>query len=196
MVPDVLLVLQQVTSTLNELGIEYLVGGSVASSALGAYRYTNDIDIVVDLKRTSVAGLVMALSSDYYVDADMVLDAVRTGSSFSVLHLTTMMKVDVFIKANGDWEESAWRRRRLQKLEAPGYTFDVYIRTVEDMILQKLRWYRLGREVSDRQWGDVIGMLEVQSEALDYGYLEKWAQTLNVTDPLHRAYSEIGRENS
>jgi hypothetical protein len=192
MLPDVLLVIKQITQALDSNNIPYLVGGSVASSTLGKYRFTNDIDFVVDLRSESVADFVAALGGEYYVDADMIMEALKHRSSFSVLHLDTMIKVDMFIKPIGAWTDSAWSRRKVQRLENQEQSVDVYVRSAEDMILQKLNWYRLGREVSDRQWSDVIGMLEVQAASLDFDYLKKWAQDLNLTELLHRAYTDAG----
>lgn len=37
-------------------------------------------------------------------------------------------------------------------------------------------------EVSDRQWGDVRGVLRVQGEVLGGGYLERWAPQLGVAE--------------
>ena len=43
------------TGPLEETGIVYMVGGSVASMVYGEPRLTNDIDIVVDLDRRMAA---------------------------------------------------------------------------------------------------------------------------------------------
>ena len=38
----------------------------------------------------------------------------------------------------------------------------LYVYTPEDILLQKLRWYRRGHEVFDRQWRDVRGIVAVR----------------------------------
>jgi hypothetical protein len=53
-------------------------------------------------------------------------------------------------------------------------------------VLRKLAWYRLGREASDRQWGDLRGIVAVQGQALDREYLRSWAEELEVSDLLER----------
>ena len=57
----------------------------------------------------------------------------------------------------------------------------------EDTILSKLEWYRLGGEVSERQWRDVLGVLKTCAGELDLDYLHKWAKEIGVTDLLERA---------
>jgi len=64
--------------------------------------------------------------------------------------------------------------------------------TPEDVILHKLYWYRLGGEVSERQWNDVLGVLRVQGEALDLAYMQRWAGPLGVADLLDQAVGEGG----
>ena len=83
------------------------------------------------------------------------------------------------------------RRVRLQVASDPDSFLYVY--TPEDTLLQKLRWYRLGGEVSDRQWRDVLGIVAVQGRSLDDSYLRSGADLLAVTDLLDRALREARR---
>ena len=184
--------IKQISEALDSLDIPYLIGGSLASSTLGKFRYTNDVDFVVDIESDKVSGLVRALHVDYYIDEEMVCSALEHKSEFSVVQFASAMKVDMFIKQTGAWADSVWSRRRLHSFTAPDTHVQVYIPSAEDMILQKLNWYRMGREVSDRQWSDVTGMLEVQSAVLDYAYMEQWAENLDLTDLLHRACDDAG----
>jgi hypothetical protein len=62
--------------------------------------------------------------------------------------------------------------------------------TAEDIILARLEWYRLGNEISDRQWRDILGVLKVQAGRLDMDYLHQWEQELSVGDLLQRALKE------
>ena len=79
-----------VTGVLERLGVEYLVGGSLATSLHGIPRATLDVDIVADLQMTHLAPFVAALQEAFFVDADMVRDAIRRRATFNILHLTTM----------------------------------------------------------------------------------------------------------
>lgn len=62
----------------------------------------------------------------------------------------------------------------------------------EDIVLQKLIWYRLGGEISDRQWRDVLGVLKVQAGKLDLDSLLQWAETLNLTELMTKALQHAG----
>ncbi|MBI3207171.1 MAG: hypothetical protein HYZ29_36880 [Myxococcales bacterium] len=46
---------------------------------------------------------------------------------------------------------------------------------------------RLGDETSERQWSDVLGILKIQGDRLEHGYLDEWAEPLGVGDLLARA---------
>jgi hypothetical protein len=70
----------------------------------------------------------------------------------------------------------------------PGQTLHVH--PPEDILLQKLRWYRKGGETSDRQWRDILGIVRVQGEHLDRSYLTENAPALGVADLLTRALNE------
>jgi len=67
-----------------------------------------------------------------------------------------------------------------------------YIASPEGTILNKLEWYRMGGEVSDRQWNDILGVLKVQGTNLDMAYLQRWATALKVDDLLERALEDAG----
>jgi hypothetical protein len=173
----------QVTSVLDALGVVHTIGGSIASSMAGEPRSTIDVDVVADLKPEHVAGLVAALQKDFYLDETALRRAVAELSSANLIHHETSIKIDLFV-AGGTPLDRQQLARRL-RVEIGGRTFHVH--PPEDILLQKLRWYRKGGEVSDRQWRDVIGIVRVQGTRLDRAYLVKHATTLGVTDLLERA---------
>ena len=188
---NIVLVLKILSQTFDALEISYLIGGSVASAAWGEYRSTNDVDIVAAMNESHVDAFVAALENVFYVDTDRVRDALQESSSFNVIYLATMIKADIFIRKSTAWTEAEWERRRMEFIGTEERVA-VYIASAEDMILQKLQWYRFGLGMSDVQWRDIKGMLKVQQPNLDYTYLNQWAGTLHVNDLLAKAYEDSG----
>jgi hypothetical protein len=179
-----------VARALEACGVRYVLGGSLASSVSGEPRATLDIDLMVDLEGPAVAHLIAALGGDFHTDADAFGRAIANRSSVNIIHLPTATKVDLFIMGATSIESRQMDRRQLVLLtEPPGASLYVY--TPEDILLQKLRWFRLGGEVSDRQWRDVLGVMVVQGARLDVGYLHMSATEIGVVDLLERALGEV-----
>ncbi|MCS6939426.1 MAG: DUF6036 family nucleotidyltransferase [Roseiflexaceae bacterium] len=178
-----------VTKTLERLGIPYAVGGSLASSLYGVMRSTLDVDIVADIKPEQIPPLIAALSHEFYADDEMIKDAIAHRSSFNFIHYETAFKVDVFIRKLRAFDQMQLERRQPVVIAANPEE-SVYIVSAEDIILSKLEWYRLGGEVSERQWRDVLGVLKVRAGELDLNYLRRWATELNVSDLLECALKE------
>jgi hypothetical protein len=178
-----------VTQTLERLGIPYAVGGSLASSVHGVMRSTLDVDIVADMRLEHIQPLVAALSKEFYADDEMMRDAIQHHSSFNLIHYETAFKVDIFIRKLRAFDQMQLERRRTAVI-ATDPEQSVYVTSPEDVILSKLEWYRMGGEVSDRQWRDILGVLKTRAGELELDYLHKWAKELKVTDLLERALAE------
>ncbi len=182
-----------VIDALESLGAPYLIGGSLASAVHGVPRTTMDADIVAELRPEDAGPLARALGSAFYADVQAIRNAIEQQSSFNVIHLETMFKVDVFVRGSKKrpFDQVQFERRTLHVLSIePERT--AYVASAEDTILAKLEWYRLGGQVSERQWRDVQGVLKVQADRLDMAYLRRWAAQLNVADLLERALQEAG----
>ena len=107
-----------VAAVLERLGIEYVVGGSLATSLHGIPRSTLDVDIVADLRMGHLQGFVAALQTDFFVDSDMVKDAIRRRATFNILHLGTMFKVDVFVIGADELLTTELARKQRMRVQA------------------------------------------------------------------------------
>jgi hypothetical protein len=186
---DNLRVIQDVVAVLDRLQIAYVLGGSWASSILGKMRFTHDADLSVEPFPGKEADFCAGFGEDYYVSQPAVQQAIRQRQSFNVVHTLTGFKVDVFVSKGRPFDRSVLARRRLYPLGGESGAAIACV-SPEDIILLKLEWYRLGREVSEVQWNDVLGVFQVQAKQLDQGYLDHWAGELGVSDLLERARRE------
>lgn len=193
MIPDdVLTALLPIVQALEALDVPYYIGGSVASTVWSFARTTNDADIIAFLHPTHVAPFVAAVTAqDYYADEEAIHEAIRRRGSFNLFYQPTMFKVDIFVPAPRPFDESTQARARLIWADDPP-TQPLRLASPEDVVVQKLVWYRMGGEVSERQWLDVLGVLKTQAADLDQAYLEHWAARLGVADLLARALGEAG----
>jgi len=181
----------EVIHTLEKLDVPYMVGGSLASSFHGTPRSTNDADLIADLRLANVPLFAATLEAEFYLDRDRIRDAVRRRSSFNIICLETMFKVDIFVLKNDPLaREEMRRRRRVVVDEESGRA--IAVASAEDTVLQKIAWYRLGGGASQRQWDDILGVLKVQRHDLDREYLERWAVHLDVPDLLRQAFRDAG----
>lgn len=189
--PDALVATLAVTKVLEELAIPYLIAGSLASSYHGIPRSTADADLVAALRVEHAVPLVSLLAPAFYVDLDRVLGAIQRRSSFNAIHLATMVKVDFFILQDTPTDQKEMERRQPMRLTDPTEAI-LHVASAEDTIVQKLAWYRLGREVSEHQWKDVLGIIKVRRRELDLIYLRDAAAALAITDLLDRALIDGG----
>lgn len=181
----------QVITVLEELQIPYVIGGSLASTYHGVARTTLDADIVADIRFEHLPILVARLQDDFYISADALSDALEHYSSFNLIHLATLFKVDIFIPKPRAFE-AAQLAHGVQGLLDPESGRQVRIASAEDTILVKLESYRLGNALSDRQWQDIIGIMRVQGHRLDLAYMQQMAGELGVVDLLDRALDGTG----
>ena len=180
----------QVARAFESLGLRYLIGGSLASSLHGVPRSSHDADLLAEVPLARVDAFVALLDGDFYVDGAMIREAIRHRRAFNVIHFDSGFKVDVFVLTDDALLQEEMRRRELH--DAGHTDGPVYFATAEDIVLQKLAWYRATNESSERQWSDVIGVLKVQGSEIDLEYLRRWAEHAGVEALLERAVRELG----
>lgn len=188
---DILAALNPVVEAFEKLSIPYHIGGSVASSIYGMARATMDVDIVADIKKHNVPKLIKLLQDRYYIDDDIIIEAIQTTSTFNLIHFETAIKIDVFICKDEPYHREALERRVKDRLDEES-DFEYYFSAPEDIVLAKLQWFERGKRISERQWLDIIGVIKVQGENLDFPYLMEWAKKLGLFHLLKKAFNECG----
>jgi len=182
---------QLLHSVFEQLNIRYYITGGVAAIAYGEPRTTQDIDLVIEVATGSIDTLVSILEqSGFYVPLGAVED-VKTGRGqvLSVTHIEQVLRADIVINSDSPFDCSKMNRRQLIAIDLAGEAL-YWVGTPEDIILAKLLWGQ--RSSSEKQWRDVLAVLKVQQEALDYGYLSEWAEQLDLSDLLNQAMVEAG----
>jgi hypothetical protein len=176
-----------VARVLESVGLDYMVGGSIASSSYGEPRATRDIDVAVRLGEGDIPKLIAALGPEFAIDEEMLREAVSAGRSANIFYLPYFMKIDLFVRGNSEYDRAEFDRR--SNVE-PILGERVAASSPEDNLLWKLRWFRMGGEVSDQQWRDILGLLRVSGSKMDAAYLRKWAGAHGVQDLLEGAHAQ------
>ncbi|MHB1845877.1 MAG: nucleotidyl transferase AbiEii/AbiGii toxin family protein [Deltaproteobacteria bacterium] len=182
---DMIDVAVRVALAFERAGVEYALGGSIASGLQGEPRATNDIDFAVRLDEGRIEVLRVELGADFAVDVEALRDAVRRGRSYNIYFLPTVVKIDLFVRGGAPFDESELSRKVRLELR-PGEPA-ICVASTEDNLLRKLLWFRQGGEQSELQWRDVLGLVRVSGAELDRAYLEAWAARLGLADLLSRA---------
>jgi len=135
--------LRLLATALDRIGIPYLIGGSIASSARGIARATRDIDIVADIRAEHADQFAGALGREWYVEPDQIRQALRAGQAFNVIYIPKSQKVDIF-PVVGEFHGVQLQRASRVPLLFLGIQAEYPVASAEDILLAKLQWYRVG----------------------------------------------------
>lgn len=170
--------LKRLSATLEELGVDYFVTGSLASIAYGESRFTNDINVVADIPLEKAADFCARFPSpDFLCWEPSLNEAIKTRRQFNILSSSTGLKVDVMIQKRTEFDDSRMRRRR--RIKAPDGS-GAWFSSPEDIILKKLDFFRQGG--SEKHLRDIAGILKVQGEKIDQDYIDQWIEKLNLKE--------------
>ena len=178
--------LKKVIQVLENAGIEYMLTGSMASSLQGEPRATHDIDLVVNLPKSTIHSLLNAFPEpDYYLDEDSIAEAIDRGLMFNLIDAREGDKVDFWMLTDDPFDQSRFSRKYPEEVLG----IQMLVSRPEDTILAKLKWANLSGG-SEKQFVDALRIYEVQFENLDRQYLETWAAMLRVNALLDRLKNE------
>jgi hypothetical protein len=180
-------ILQRIVSRLDQAGIPHMLTGSFASSYHGLVRATQDIDLVIAPTADQLRTLVTLLpGSDYYVELDTALAALREEGQFNVVDFATGWKIDLIIRKSRPFSRAEFSRRL--QVDFQGTTLG--IATVEDLIIAKLEWAKLGE--SQRQIEDVAEIMRIRADDLDRDYIGGWVERLQLEKQWDAACGKSG----
>lgn len=163
---------------MDSMGIDYMVTGSVVSSLQGEPRSTHDIDIVINIKASSIPALEQAFPAPkYYLDSESIKAAIADRTMFNLLNTEEGDKIDFWMLTEDPFDHSRFFRKYSENLFGKA----IKISSPEDTILAKLRWAKLSGG-SEKQFLDALRVYEVQFEKLDKLYIEKWVEALGVEE--------------
>jgi hypothetical protein len=193
---DLIAAMTPAIEVLDQLAIPSYLAGSVASSLYGMQQVPQDIDLVADLHACQVESLVLLLQQKYVFEKSAIQAAVVQRTSFPLIHVDSLLKVDVILPKSCPFDERMQQLVELHSLDEAYVPFRVA--SPYEMISFKLyRYYqdeqsRTDGMVNDAEWNDIVGMLKVQGTDLNLALLERWAETLHMTDAFNRALVDAG----
>jgi hypothetical protein len=188
-IQDSITLAQNFHQLLEPVGLTYYVTGGVASSIHGEARSTRDLDLVIEVQLGQIDALVTTLQAEGFYCPEGAVEEVKQLRSriLNITHTETIANADLYIMEPSPFAQSQMARRQLLPLnDQAGF----WLVSPEDLILQKLLWSRGSK--SEKQWRDVLGILKVQAQQLDYSYLVAWAETLEILEPFNQVLLEAG----
>ncbi len=168
-------IVRDISGKFSQLGIPFMLTGSMAMNYYAQPRMTRDIDIVIEMSEADVPAVVDLFGEDYYLDADAIRNACARRSMFNIIHHESVIKVDCIVRKEGEYRVVEFGRRR----QIPIRDFVTYIVSKEDLIISKLAWARDSR--SELQLRDIKNLL---ATGYDSEYLSRWVQPLGVSSLL------------
>lgn len=165
---------------LNQLGLRYMVAGSVAAILYGEPRLTHDVDFITFLRAGDIARLRDAFPSpEFYVPPTDVIAteiARERKGHFNVIHADTGYKADFY--TTGRDEVQAWGFRGIRRMQFRGEP--IVVAPPEYVIVRKLEYFREGG--SDKHLRDIRAMLAVSGELIDHAALMEWIRRQGVLE--------------
>ena len=181
-----------VVQALEELRIPYMIVGSYGSGAWGEPRFTQDVDVVIELRYEEIEALCAKFpEADFYISSDAARQAVARGGLFNLIHSTSGNKVDFIIPRKDAWSKGQLARRRRVQIPPDLLT---YVASPEDIIISKMSWYREGG--SEKHLRDITGILKVSGAEVDMAYVKEWAEKLGLTEIWQAILRRLGLKDS
>lgn len=179
--------LRTVVDLLDQAGIPYMLTGSLASAYYAIPRATQDVDVVIEAERRGIERIVGGLlGAGYYVDRAAALEAWTSRGQFNAIDPKSGWKVDFIIRKDRSYSLAEFERRERASL----LDVEVEVASLEDVLIAKLEWSRLGDSALQRR--DVDQLLERTWSRLDIPYIETWVMELGLHSEWTAALARRG----
>jgi len=171
---------ETVIEKLENVNLSYMITGAFACNYYGQPRLTHDLDLVVVISPADILKIVTLFKEEFYVDEEIIKEALSHKTMFNLVHYTTGFKVDFWILKEGNFSKTEFQRRKKVKL----FNKEAYLATAEDTILSKLQWYKISE--SEKHFSDALKVYEIQKNILDINYIQSWAEKLSLGEIFNR----------
>lgn len=175
-----------VAAVLEQLGVSYMVVGSFSSNVYGIPRSTHDADFVVQFERVGVDSVMKALGTGYELDPQMSFETITATTRYRVRHRAAAFTIELFLLSDDPHDRERFARRRRMPVDGGGQAF---VPSAEDVVITKLRWSRQGQRQKDLD--DVLSVLAVQRDALDWDYVHRWCDAHGTRDLLDKIRASL-----
>jgi hypothetical protein len=171
---------------LNEHQLPYMLVGSLATNFYCVPRSTQDGDIVVQANPAQIARGLIKVHSDIHFDPQLSFESI-TATKKVVLQADKLeFEIELFELGIDEHDQARFARRiRVDTMDR-----SVWIASLEDMIVTKLRWSQhAGRE---KDISDARNLIGVQRDQVDWPYVEVWCDRHGTRELLNRLRQETG----
>jgi len=153
-----------------------MLTGGLAVSFWGLPRTTHDIDIVIEAKEEDKNKIIDGFKKDFYISEEAVSQAIRQRFTFNIIHYKAGLKIDFWLTKKDPQRIIEFKRRQKKKI----FGKEIYIISLEDLILEKLLWYK--ESESTRHLEDIEGILKISKG--DLAYIKNWARQQSTIEIL------------
>jgi len=175
-------ILHDFADKIEKLDIAYMLTGSMAMMQYSVYRFTADVDVVLELKSEDAKRIIGAFEPDYYVPHNAVSRAIFSKKMFNVIHQESAFKIDCVMKKSNAFQNKVFERRE----RVDYYGREIWIIGKEDLIISKLLWAK--DSLSEKQLTDVKNLLKT---GFDAAYIEKWTSETGISELFEQCRKEI-----
>jgi hypothetical protein len=172
---DLLLIISQVLEALNQLNVPYMIVGALSSNLYGEPRQTDDADFVIELGNIPLSTLISKLGPGFKLDTQLGFETITGSNRYHIYHIDSEFLIEFFLLTPDAHNQSRFARRKsIVFADVPAF-----VQSVEDVIVQKLRWYKRGHRQKDLD--DAKNVVDTQAgipDALDLAYIRHWTDQI------------------